>query len=381
MFGLKRPKGETVLVVDVDDASVGASIVLLGAKAMIVHSERASLPVEERAEDHRIAAIQRLLEETAQKVVSVHATAPGAQPLAASYAIMHSPWTRFRTTQAEEVYEQPLLITDAVIASVGKKALQNPSELDAANRLESGIVHVYLNGYVTASPVGKHATRVGVAAYESDVNTDAKRAVIDTLGKVLPGRVPILRSSMSALLGVVDAHLPELHRCLILDVGSTSTHCAVVLKEAMTMTAIVPEGLTTVISKVAGGTLPEEILTKLRMLASDTCTTDACRALKDSLARIEPELAKSYGEAFAKLATPRRLPNSVVLSAPAEIEPWLAGFFSRIDFSQFTATLLPFTVESLTAEHLRDVIEWQHPLIDTSLGIAAAYVHILRDTQ
>ena len=114
-----------------------------------------------------------------------------------------------------------------------------------------------------------------------------------SLSRILPGRTPIIRSSTSALLAVLGEHMPDIQRFLVIDVGSSVTSCAAVLKEAQTRTEVVQEGLTTILARVAGAGLPEETLTQLRMLATDTCSTDACKALKDSLARAEPNLAKS----------------------------------------------------------------------------------------
>lgn len=376
MFGMKRHAG-TVLVADVDEASVGVSLVRLDAKAEIIQSFRVNLPAEKRSPDHSVSAITQLLGETVEKAVQVHAADPKATPLAGSYIIVHAPWTRFRTSQAEEMYAEPVAVTENLIASLTKKALENPSELDPAHRLESGVVHVYVNGYPTNNPVGNQATRIAVTAYESDISPNVQQTLTEVLAKALPGRTPVVRSSMCALLGVVSEHVPEIHRNLIIDVGSSSTYCAVVQKDAVMQTTSVPEGLATILSRIAGGALPEEVMTQLRMLASDTCATEACKALKDSLARLEPDLAKNFGEAFAKLAAERRLPNTAMLSAPGEVAPWMAGFFSRIDFAQFTATMQPFSVELLTADHLADAVGWENHTADTGLGIAAAYVHML----
>jgi hypothetical protein len=134
------------------------------------------------------------------------------------------------------------------------------------------------------------------------------------------------------------------------------------------------------IKRVSDKGLPEEIRTQLRMLANDTCSTDACKALKDSLARAEQDFAKTFGDMLGSLAVKRRLPNRVMLSAPAELSPWLHGFFSRIDFAQFTATMQPLAVESLTPELLHDFVSWKVGLqSDTGLGISAGYVNILND--
>lgn len=377
MFGMKRQKKGVVLVVDVDDASVGVALVRTGEKATVVSGERATLPLENRDTAHSVSAVTQLLEATVKKLVDAHAGNPGAGTILQTYAIIRSPWTRFRTAQAEEVRPQMMPVTDAQVQALAKKALDASADFTPGNRLESGIVHVYVNGYPTNAPAGKQGVRLAVTAYESDIKPEIRTAVSDVLVRVLPGRVPTLRSSMCALLSVTGEHMPEAHRCVILDVGSSSTHCAVVLKEAVTQSVVIPVGLSTVLTKVAAGALPEETLTQLRMLANDTCTTDVCKALKDSLAKIEPELAKSFGEGFAALAAKRRLPNVTFLSAPAEISPWITGFFQRVDFAQFTATMQPLLVEPFTAERLRDAVQWESAVSDIALSIDAAFVNIL----
>ncbi|MEK7098411.1 MAG: hypothetical protein AAB908_00755 [Patescibacteria group bacterium] len=379
---LKRSTGKVVLVADIDDMSVGVSIVRLipGEPAVVISKKRETLPLEERTKEHSAAAISQLLEKNAGDVLKSYAgTAAKAapKPPVAVYAILHAPWTRFRTAETEELYDTPRVVRKDAIATLAKKALEATSDFDRGNILETGVMHVYLNGYATGTPIGKRAVCAGVIAFESEAQPDIKKSITDVLSRILPGRTPIIRSSTSALLAVLGEHMPDIQRFLVIDVGSSVTSCAAVLKEAQTRTEVVQEGLTTILARVAGAGLPEETLTQLRMLATDTCSTDACKALKDSLARAEPDLAKVFGEAFAKLAAERRLPNAAMLSAPAEFSPWLQGFFSRIDFSQFTATLQPFTVEPLTAEHLRDVVTWQEGLPDTALGVAAGYVNIL----
>ena len=96
------------------------------------------------------------------------------------------------------------------------------------------------------------------------------------------------------------------------------------------------------------------------------------------LGRAEPELVRSFGEVFATLAAKQRLPNALLLSAPVELTPWLQGFFARIDFAQFTATTQPLAVETLSPEHLSELVQWDEQATpDTGLGMAASYVHIL----
>lgn len=379
----RRQAGKVVLVSDLDDMSVGVSLVRFektGAPTVIA-SQRTMLPIEERSKDQAAAGIVQALDETVAKLMKA-ATDRKVPPPRGAYAILHAPWTRFRTAFAEEAYEKPRTATKDLITGIAKKALALPSELDKNAILESGTMQVYVNGYATGNPVGKKATRVGVVAYESDVDQGIKKNVIATLQKHLTGRTVLVRSSMCAMLAVLGEHLPDIHRFVILDIGGTATNCAVILKESVSQSAIVPEGVFTIIKRISSVGLPEEVLTQLRMLATDTCSTDACKALQDSLAQTEPSLTKIFGEAFSQLASKRRLPNAAMLSAPLELSPWLQSFFGRIDFSQFTATMQPLDVEPLTPDHVQKLVSWDSKArSDTGLGIAAGYVHILEQNS
>lgn len=386
MFSLKRATGKVVLVADIEDASVGVSVVQLTTHgpAIILASERMRLPFEDRSQDQASVAVLQLLEECIGKIFKSYASTDAKsipQTPHDVYVIVRAPWTRYRTAAADEKFVQPRVVTKELIAAIAQKALSAPSEIDRNSILESGVMQVFLNGYPTADPIGKKAMLVGVVGYESDIHAQLKQGIVTAFGKALPGRTPILKSGTSAVLAVLNEHIPDIHRYVIIDIGGSVTSCSVVLKESVSQSATVPEGFSTILKRVSAGGLPEETLTQLRMLASDTCSSDACKALKDSLARTEPDLTKVFGEIFASLAAKRRLPNAAILSSPTELSPWLQAFFARLDFAQFTATMQPFTVEPLTPEHLRDVCTWQSgALTDTALSIAVGYVNILEQS-
>jgi hypothetical protein len=375
MFSVSRLQGKPVFIADIEDGSVGVALVTLakGAAAEVHSSIRATLPIEERTTEQSAAAILQLLETTIGKLMGAHPSVPHAV-----HVVLRAPWTRFRTTKAEETFAEARVITKDMIAELAKKALAAPSELDRGNILEAGVMQVFLNGYPTSAPLGKRAKSISLVAFESDITPAMKTGIVGVLGKAFPGRTPSIRSGMRAILTVMQEHLPDVHRFLLLDIGGTMTSCAIVRKESMTQYGTAKEGLSTILKRVAPAGLPEETLSMLRMLSTDACSTAACQTLKDSLARAEPDLVRAFGEVFAAMAATRRLPNAALLSAPAELTPWLQGFFSRIDFSQFTATTQPLTVETLSPEHMIDTVHWTPGISpDTGIGIASSSVNII----
>lgn len=382
MFGT-HASGKAALIADVSDSGVGVSIVQLSGHgpATILQSDRMSLPAEDRATSQSVAGILGLFEQCVDKALKDYAgTDPkkAPPPPQAAYVILRAPWTRFRTAQAQESYTEPHAITKDVIGTLAKKAAASITDLDAANAFEAGVMQVFLNGYPTGNPIGKRAQIVAVTAFQSDVNQEMKRGIESVVGKLLPERTLVFRSGLRALLTVLHEVVPDIHRYSLLDIGGTATACVVVRKEMVTQSAETTEGSVTILKRIAGTGLPEEALVQLRMLAADTCSTDACKAVRESLARAEPDLAKSYGAMFAKLAERRRLPNRCLVAAPAEFLPWLQGFFERIDFAQFTATTQPLEVEALTTEHLQGIVMWKaSSQRDAGLAVSAGCVNIL----
>jgi len=374
-----RSEGKPVLVADIEDGSVGISLVSLAKNgpAEVHASLRTRLSIEDRTSDQARSAIVKSLEESIGKLTK-SAQDAGTEPAHAVYATVRAPWTRFRTAEAQQAFDKPEVITKEIIASLAQKALTQPSELDRNSILEAGVLQVFLNGYPTANPLGKRAKSISVVAFESDIDEGMKTAIVDTLGKSFPGRTPVIRSGLHALITVMQEHLPDVHRFLLIDVGGSTSTCAIIRKETLTQSGSAPEGLTTILKRVSATGLPEETLSLLRMLATDACSTSACQSLKDSLAKAEPDLVRAFGEVFTKLAATRKLPNMCLLSAPTELSPWLQGFFSRIDFSQFTATTQPLSVETLSPEHLIDTVHWHVGVVpDTGIAVSASSVNIL----
>lgn len=378
----KRASGKAVLIADVDDISVGVSIVELSASgpAAVHISERAMLPIEDRSVEQSATAVLKLLDECVSKVLKAN---PDEKILPLSvYVVVHAPWTRFRTAQASEEQPEPKAVTKAILADLAKKAVTGISELDAANIFETGVMQVFLNGYPTGEPLGKEAGTIAVTAFQSDMNVQMHTGITDVFTRHIPDRPLVMHSGTRTLLGVLHEIIPDIHRYCLLAVRGGATACAIVRKEMVTQSAEVSEGLSTMVRRVSTGGLPEETLAQLRLLAADTCSDDACKAVKDALARAEPTLAKTFGEMFAGLAAERPLPNQCLLFAPAELAPWLQAFFERIDFAQFTATTLPLKVELLSLDRLKSIVEWQTGARqDAGIAIGAGHVHILEQTS
>lgn len=376
MFSFRRSEGKSVFVADIDDGSVSVALMReTGSELEIAASVHSSLTPESRTREQAASLVATELTSATERLLKT----PGLDHVepASVHVIARTPWTHFRTARATEEFKEPRAITKEVIAELGKKALVENHNASEGSDLNSGVMQVLLNGYPTSKPLNKRAQTAAVVAFQTTINEGIKSAVVRALGTHFPHRVPEFHSGTHAILTTIREHMQGVKRFLVIDIGYSSSYLAVVREEAITQEISVPEGLSTILKRIAPNAVPDETLTLFKMLASDSCSTSACQLLKDSIAKAEPELVRIFGEALGTLATRRRVPNTCFIAAPAEITPWLIAFFSRLDFSQFTTSLQPFEIEPISAEQLVGAITWRGGIPDLRIAAAAAYVNIL----
>ncbi len=374
-MGTSSPHGKIFAVADIGSGSASVAICAAshGRPARIISAQSTVLPIGDRKGDATMTGVIAALSESANKALTA-AQATKIGHIQNVYAIIRAPWTTSKAIRATKKFPTDEKINDAVINALAKEALGAEKDLDISKLLEASVVRVELNGYPTANPIGKHAHAVVVAAIASECDPRMKMAVEDTLSKVFSSK-PALRSGTRTLLTVLRERSSAYADYLIVDMTSEATSIISVHKGTPMGHVVVAEGTRTILKRVAGKGLPEETLTLIRMLAQDHCEDSACEAVKEGMARAEQDLIKTFGEAMAKLVTVRRLPRNLVLSAELPMAEWLSHFFSRIDFTQFTITAQPFSVEILSAEDLSTLVATQSKTPDIGLMSAVALVN------
>jgi len=356
MFGISTPHtGKRVAVADVGSGSAGVAILSLekGKPAHIIAAHRSILPIETRTPDATLAGVIGAISESAEKALAAGNAKPGS--IQQAYAVIRAPWTRSKTINAEKIFPKEERITGRMIAEIAKEVLASEKELDRTNLIEANIVRVELNGYPTAHPEGRHAHSVRVAILVSECEPRVKKAAQETLMLVSPS-IPTFRSGTGALLSILRDRSAVHSDYLVVDMAGSATAMFTVHKGTPLDHVLVPEGTQTILKRVSGNGLPEETMSLMRMIARDHCDDGACEGIKAEMARAEQELIKTFGEAMARLAAVRKLPNTLVLLAETDMSTWLSNFFSRIDFTQFTLTSQPFTVEILTPADLKESV-------------------------
>src|SRR3989338_8313629 len=364
--------GNRVAVADVGSGSAGVAILSFtqGEPAKIIAAHRITLPFEERAQEATTAGIISALNESAEKTLAAARTL-GFGPVESSHAVIHAPWVRSKTVSAVKEFPSDQRVNAEEIAVLAKEALAGEKEFNHRDLIEANVVRVELNGYPTAYPNGKHAHVIFAATLVSECQPRIKTVAQETLVKVfsLP---PTFHSGTKALLTLLRGRSASHTNYLIIDMASEATILGSAQKGAPIAHALVLEGTHTILKRIAGNGMPEETSTLMRMLARDHCEDSSCEELKVNMAHTEQELVRIFGEAFSALAESRKLPRALVLVAESSMTEWLSLFFSRIDFTQFTLTTQPFSVEILTHEDLQHFVASNDPNGSQDIGLLVA---------
>src|SRR3989344_5587823 len=123
---------------------------------------------------------------------------------------------------------------------------------------------------------------------------------------------------------------------------------------------------------------PEEARTAVRLMQRQEGSEVVGVQTEEALLKAEPDMVHAYGEELAKISAQLRLPNKVFLIASPDIAPWLQKFFERLDFSQFTITAQPFSIDLISASDFGSITE-EGAERSGDLDVAIATSHVLRE--
>ncbi|MEK7133905.1 MAG: hypothetical protein AAB804_02445 [Patescibacteria group bacterium] len=382
MFGthLGRGRGKIVAVADIGSGSAGVAILGIhpGEPVSVLAAERAILSMEDRGEEATTTGVADQLVKAGEAVRKKFTNlGKDAHPIHELYVIIRAPWSHSETKRVSTTFKEQITVTDHMIGELAERALAEVRELDRGNFLEAKVIRVELNGYSCAKPVGKHATEISAFVLISGWHSTIRAKIEASLQKVFPHLSPAFRSSVWAAIAVLREGMSQEYDYLIVDMSSEGTAFVAIRDGVATEHMLIQEGVRTILKRVSGSGMPEEALNLIRMLSSDQCSSAACEATRESLARAEPELVRVFGEALGTCASEQRLPNTLILFVHPDVATWLSRFFSRIDFSQFTKTAQPFQVRIVGTT---DLSTWVAPsggmVLDPGLALGSALVNI-----
>lgn len=364
-------------IVDVESSGVKIACVAVPSSGPveIIAQDHSSISLEERDPAQQMAWIVAQIKEIGTRVFgTVHERRSSAQ-FEGVYCIMHVPFVRSIASSASRTYEIETRITESIIADLAKEALAAQKDIDISRLFEASVMRILLNGYPTTHPEGKTARSIIVDTIATECDPAAKTTIEAAVRTLLPHTNIAWRSSVRATQTTLSSLQSKISDYVFVGVSADASHITTIREGMLDTQCTVKEGLRSILSRAGGGRNADEVLGFMRMLEREACEGEVCDNVRSSLATIEPELVRTFGEAMATIATQTRLPNTLVLATHPDIAQWFASFFARIDFTQFTQTAMPFNVLTLDAPAFSQLVTHSEST-DVSLLIGASLVNI-----
>lgn len=376
-FRRTHKKDEPVLVIDIGSGSAAMAVAITkpSGDIFVTHGKRIEIPFEKRTEEQTIAGVKQALAEVGDRILPLYSHSSTGQKLGAPtrcIAVIRAPWSKSATVSREMAFPEPRRVTPATVAEIARAALANDTIINRKNGIETGVIRVTVNGYPARGPREAIGSEIGVTVLESDCDPRVRAMVAEVLAAIAPGRSVIFVSGVRAVGSVLHNMAENIDEAVVVDVGSEASNVIRIREGIVASVISVPVGSRTIVHRIAGDNgFAEDTLSRIRMVARDACGDQACTTLATALSGAEPEFVQSFGEAFTAIAGEGRLPSTLLLFAHPDLAPWLAHFFARLDFSQFTAAAQPFVVRIIGPEHVGRRVQ--------SSGDAAADIGILAD--
>ena len=376
MFGLSfgRDKARRVAIVDIGSASAAVGVLNIDpkSKSTLVAANRSFIPYEKRSKEQFAARMGDAVTEAITKAMqALAARKDDTRSPKEVFVFFRAPWIDARVVKISKTFDTETKITRLHIDALAKEAIDSKEKM-----LEAMVLRVEVNGYPTVDAIGKVGHLITLYALITTVDEELQASAQAYVSKALPQLKPIWRSHTRALLLCIREHPKHPRDCVVMDVSSEGTSILIIRDGILSTQVTFDVGIHSILDRLAKNALPEETLGLIHMLEREQCSGDACVVLKTSMEKVEQEMVREFGEQLAKLSVKARLPQDMLLFVHPDIAPWLSRFFSRLDFSQFTMPLKPFSVSELVPKDMQEWIQIDSAAPDVSLLLATSLVHI-----
>lgn len=383
---LKNRLTKPVLLVDIGSGSVALAVLSggVGSTSNILNARRESLKLTEEARPNAAALLPGIIETTKQALSSLTNASPSLiKSVRDVHIVLHAPWASSISAESSTQFDKEHTIRDADISALAKEAIGSITPQEGAV-FERAVARTEINGYPTGAPEGKRGVQLRVVALQSSAEEATTSQLRDALLSILPGRTVVFHAATYSFMSILQPLARSVPYYTFIDITSELSEIFVVKNGILTGSHTAAVGWRTLIRALADKyhTTPDDALSRLRMTRDETGTDASCEEVVNSLGELATAITTAYGNAFTALTQTERLPATVILSVPPDVASWFADFFGRIDFSQFSVTEHPFSVQLLMAHHLADKVIFEPGVTpDTGIASSAAFVHILSEQE
>ena len=386
MFLSRKKNEEVVLIVDIGNDSVGASLSLLSdvATPKILYSFRSNITWHTSPENSRFVSeisktLEQVMKDISQNGLRFIPRGPlGRVQIHRSHIIFSAPWYSCETKVLKVTHPSPVIMTQELIVSLFKNEIEKFTE-EAQSRARSKIsqnlqvaerrvIRTKLNGYETSDPFSKKASDVELTVFISLVSKD----ILVAVQKVINSYFHILRTDISsfplAAFTVFSASMPKTRDFLIVDVRGEMTDISLICDGLLMDNISFPQGKNALVRTLSTG-LKQSIHTSLSSLKMISQGHGGDKLLNNVFKLTETfktVWSDSYIKSLRDVLRNKSLPQAVLLIGDVEMGIFFEDIFKQVK----KGTVVHF----LRKSDLHRYVHVEPAFSDTVLGLETAFV-------
>ncbi len=378
----KRVQGRARYVAfDIDGTSVGVIVTELAANCVpkILFSKREDLPLRDAFDAARNA--KDVFERTESLGRELLRELPGE--FAKAVFFVTSPYVASQTRVVTSAFEKPTLITDDVLTRLVNAEIdafkqtelahfKGENESDNHVMLEAKVMATRLNGYETASPVGKMAREIDLSLYVSIVSEGMSNKLAAIGRALFPGVACELHSRSFALFHTIRHISPE-QNYMIIDIRGEVTEMGVVKNGVLIDTISHPTGENSLFRALASslGMPLATVSSALSLFLSEAGHEEERQRIKQALAHARIEWLGGLGLILKETLEDYLLPAHMYVYANKLTGPFFREFLGDSNLYQYSAANTPFAVTLIDHEFFGEKVVARQDADDVLLSSLA----------
>ena len=305
--------------------------------------------------------------------------------------ILHAPWytsqTRMVSRDFKSTKSGKAVVTGALIDTLAAEEIEKFNQTDlkklelggSVSLLEKRAGKFSVNGYPTEFSAGMKASNLSFELFISVVPDEIRDSIETTIRHFYNVEV-IERESFLSLSAHLFAQLmPEEKNFMFFSVGGTVSEISLFKNGSVSESVTIPNGIFEYKKKVAElSSHPRgSINTLFHLYADGVLQKDVKNAFEKQALAATSEWKKSVTEALSMLGNTLALPSTIYLSADTDVSQFFAEALKTEEFSQYLASMQPFSVILLESKSLLNYYESNRAVEPSYPLIAEALAHIL----
>lgn len=293
--------------------------------------------------------------------------------------IFSAPWylsltKTYKTSKDTNFIIKENTISDFIESAEADSRKQYSEELIP---LERKIIHVALNGYVTADPIHKRTNSLEVSVVQSFGDKKFMLNIQKIIDQYFPYSITHTHTlSLASFIALRDI-FKEVNEFLLINITGLVSEVSLIKEGILYETVSIPMGFSKLLAKVATkmNVSSSVALSLIKMYKKSEIETTVNEKLLKIMEEYRKEWSEKLSDVLSHLSGGVSLPSTCYLISQNQLEELFSEIIQAEDYSQFSFNESKFNVRLVSALDFVQFVDFNKKPLDSTLATGAIVAH------